>query len=161
MQKIYFIRHGQRNDRIPGSPLSQAGVEEAKKTALYLKNLIEEKKVELLASPISRAQETASEIAKQLDLQIETVDWLSINSRLPEGKNSRDDFLKLISGKTTDLILVSHSQTIRNFLGKLFLGTDDLVNILDVDFRTCSVSIVEIENKKFILKKLAETTHLQ
>lgn len=161
MQKIYFIRHGQRNDRIPGSPLSQAGVEEAKKTAIYLKNLIGKKKVELLTSPIGRAQETATEIAKQLDLQIETVDWLSINSRLPEGKNSREDFLKLIAEKKTDLILVSHSQTIRNFLGKLFLGTDVLVKILDADFRTCSISIVEIENKEFSLKKLAETKHLQ
>ena len=161
MQKIYFIRHGQRNDRIPGSPLSQTGVEEAKKTAQYLKNTLTEEKLELLASPLTRTQETANEIAKALDLQIETVDWLSINSRLPEGKNSRDDFLKLISGKTTNLILVSHSQTIRNFLGKLFLATDDLVKILDMDFKTCSISEVEIENKKFKLKKLANTDQLK
>ena len=161
MQKIYFIRHGQRNDRIPGSPLSRAGVEEAKKTAQYLKDTLKEEKLELLASPLTRTQETANEIAKALDLKIQTVEWLSINSRLPEGKNSRDDFLRLISGKTAKLILVSHSQTIRNFLGKLFLGTDDLVRILDVDFETCSISEVEIENGEFNLKKLADTDHLK
>ena len=161
MQKIYFIRHGQRNDRVPGSPLSQAGLEEAKKTAQYLKDTLTEEKVELLASPLTRTQETADEIAKALDLKIQTVEWLSINSRLPEGRNSRDDFLRLISGKTANLILVSHSQTIRNFLGKLFLRTDDLVRILDVDFETCSISVVEIENGEFNLKELADTDHLK
>ena len=161
MQQIYFIRHGQKNNRIPGSPLSLIGVEEAKKTAQYLKNTLANDKLELLASPLTRTQETANEIAEALDLRIETVDWLSVDSRLPEGKNSRNDFLKLISGKKSDLILVSHSQTIRNFLGKLFLGTEESVKILDANFKTCSISIISLENNQFKLKKLADIQHLK
>lgn len=161
MQKIYFIRHGQKNNRIPGSPLSLMGVEEAKKTAQYLKNTLANDKLELLASPLTRTQETAKEIAKALDLKIETVDWLSVDSRLPEGKNSHNDFLKLISGKSSDLILVSHSQTIRNFLGKLFLGTEESVKILDANFKTCSISLISLEKDQFKLEKLADTQHLK
>ena len=160
MQRIYFIRHGQRNDRIPGSPLSMTGVEEAKKTAQYLKTFLNSDEVELLASPIGRAQETAQAIAQALDLKIESVSWLSIDSRLPEGENSRQDFMKLIAGKNKDLILVSHSQTIRNFLGKLFLGTDELMKILDADIETCSISVIEIYGDSFALKELAEVNHL-
>jgi len=160
MQKIYFIRHGQRNDRIPGSPLSLEGIEEAKKTAKYLKNILNTEKINLLASPVGRAQKTAAEIAKELDLKIETVDWLSTNSRLPEGKNSRNDFLKLISNKEGTIILVSHTQTIRSFLGKLFLGTDELLKILDADFKTCSISVIEINGDDFSLGTLAEVEHL-
>ena len=76
---IYMIRHGQSMENETGilsdgqSPLTEKGLSEAKIIAKRVKQLDVEV---LLASHFTRAQQTAEEISKEIDLPIETHDFL-------------------------------------------------------------------------------------
>ena len=71
MKKIYFVRHGQSQANADGlasgsefdTPLTEKGIEQAKKTGLELKG----RGIDLIVcSPISRAVDTAQIIAEQI-----------------------------------------------------------------------------------------------
>lgn len=80
MEKIYFVRHGQTvwnvENKICGStdsPLTEKGRQQAKETGMELKRRIDAGEVhidEILCSPLSRAHDTALEIAKITGLPV-------------------------------------------------------------------------------------------
>ncbi len=94
--KIIFVRHGEsegnlagvRQSKVPGTPLTKRGKEQAKKCAEILKN----EKIDLIfASPLQRAQETAGFIAKEHGLEIQTEERVKeINFGEHEGKTDEE-----------------------------------------------------------------------
>ena len=79
---FYLVRHGKKVKQICDPPLSEVGVEEARRTGAHFKNFSIDK---IITSPIKRSTETAEYIAKALDLDIE------VNGLLKERVNWGDD----------------------------------------------------------------------
>lgn len=72
-QTIYLVRHGEKIKHIGDPHLSNKGVLQAKATGQYFKSLPIQK---IIASPISRSQQTAQYIADVLALEVLTHDFL-------------------------------------------------------------------------------------
>lgn len=93
MQKIYLIRHGDK-EKTPGDPpLSPLGRQQAQQTSLYLKKV---PKIKVYASPLRRTIETAQYIAEHHSEQIivdqrlrERMNWGDISGQ------SFEEFLKI------------------------------------------------------------------
>jgi broad specificity phosphatase PhoE len=68
-QTFYLVRHGQKYDQMGDPSLTEKGQEQAKKTAVYLKQFPIQK---VIASPLLRAQQTAQIIASEFQLPVET-----------------------------------------------------------------------------------------
>lgn len=76
MSKLYFVRHGETvwnmENKICGatdSPLTERGREQARETGRLLRSKIDDGEIaidEILTSPLSRARDTAEEIAKMM-----------------------------------------------------------------------------------------------
>lgn len=99
--KVYFVRHGQSEGNAAGvhqdasTPLSEEGIEQAHIVADRISNISIDT---MLASPMTRTQQTAEIIAKQNDLNIVTVDHLREVKRPTEieGKSVKDPEVKKI-----------------------------------------------------------------
>jgi broad specificity phosphatase PhoE len=91
MVTFYLIRHGQKEEALGNPSLTILGKQQAKITAKYLKN----KKIKkIYASPRKRTIQTASIIAKELNLQITQDERLK--ERMIWGGNTKvsfDEFL--------------------------------------------------------------------
>jgi uncharacterized phosphatase len=90
--KVYFVRHGEsvgnREEfhQTVDTPLSAAGVDQAKKIAGRLKKF----NVDLIiTSPVARARETAGIISKTINIPIEEWDELIEVNHLPNSGESR------------------------------------------------------------------------
>lgn len=100
MNRIYLIRHGEK-EIFPGDPpLTEKGIEQAKKTANYLKD---QKVVGIWSSPSLRTRQTAEYIATEINVPIQ------IDTALRERMNwdanhfaSFEEFLKLWDKATED-----------------------------------------------------------
>ena len=70
MERLYFIRHGQRASKSEDTLLSDEGKKQAELTGKYLSSLSD---ISLIyASPLIRAQQTAEIISNALNLSIQT-----------------------------------------------------------------------------------------
>lgn len=84
---IYFVRHGQKEKK-PGDPqLTSKGIQQARETALFLKNLEIQS---IYSSPYLRTKQTADIIAKQFQLPVITDGRL--NERLNWGDRDNESF---------------------------------------------------------------------
>lgn len=94
MKEIYFVRHGESegnigaNYQIETTPLSPKGKEQAAYIAQRAKNLPIEA---ILASTMTRAQETAHAISSELGLPIESSDLFVERRRPVEQRNQPKD----------------------------------------------------------------------
>lgn len=93
VKRFFLIRHGDKV-RIPGDPpLSDLGIEQAKKTGHHLKTIPITK---IVASPIKRTQETANYISDILDLEFDTNELLRERANWGDDPDqSIEDFLEM------------------------------------------------------------------
>lgn len=95
--KVVFVRHGEsegnldgtRQGVVPGTNLTQKGIDQSKNTAQLLK---EKHTIDIIiTSPLARAQQTAQHIADATGAQIVTDERIcEINFGKNEGKNDKD-----------------------------------------------------------------------
>ncbi len=80
LELLITVRHGAA---LPGNILSQSGIEDVKRTSEAIHRLISGRHFVILASPVGRAQQTASILAARLGSTFETHDCLqeSFNHR--------------------------------------------------------------------------------
>lgn len=69
MSTFYFVRHGNKQENISNPQLTEIGHEQAQKTAEFLKQF---PITQIIASPLSRTQQTAQHIAQTLSLLVKT-----------------------------------------------------------------------------------------
>ncbi len=79
MIRVHFVRHGAVHNpdavvygRLPGFPLSIEGQAQARATASHLRRLLATSPPFVLASPLTRAQDTAAIVADALDVPVRT-----------------------------------------------------------------------------------------
>lgn len=84
MKKIYVVRHCKAEGQTPESPLTEEGLEQAKKLAVYFADV---KVTRIISSPYKRAIQTVRPLSEQLNIEIE------MNDRLEERKLSAEPLL--------------------------------------------------------------------
>ena len=116
-QIIYLVRHGEKQFFVPEPGLTELGREQARAAGKYLKNLLSKDNTLLLSSPKQRTQETALIIGQALGQNLKIDNDFDIHIRFPSQKT----FLsKLDTLKAKNIVLVTHSQNIRQILRDFF-----------------------------------------
>lgn len=115
MEKIVvFVRHteaqtiaDQKDDA--KRTLTEKGKADAKKTARGIKPILADSKLAILSSPLIRAMETAEIIAKKLDADVISADWIATGSldKLQEA---------IIASKSDVLIIVGHEPILSQWI---------------------------------------------
>lgn len=125
----YVVRHAERQDNSPNSPLSAAGFN----TAQALKDSLSSKKIDLVfASTFVRTQQTAQPTA--------TAKGLSLNIYRPDTTAGLVSHLKKIKGKS--VLVIGHSNTVPDIVSGL--SNQSVAPIPDNDFD--NLYIIKVRN---------------
>ena len=189
MSKFYLIRHGEK-ERIAGDPeLTEIGKKQAIATGKYfkdkkikaiysspLKRTVETAKhiasfhnLEVIVDHklLERANwgdlpgQSFTEFVKMWQLCDENRDYTPLVGDSSRKAGERiEKFLHQLhpKHKNDEVVLVVHGGLIADFLLNVFPTFTDRAMVTGIT--ECSVTIVNFDGKNFILKKLAETSHL-
>ena len=141
--KYYVVRHAEKLNTSPNTPLSAAGMQRAQ----VLKDSLLPLRIDsIFATTFLRTQQTAQPLATALNKQ------LSIYS--PSATDSLITHLKKLGGK--NILIVGHSNTVPQIVQQL--SGQSISPITETDFD--NLYIVEIQKGLFkITKKLRQSTY--
>ncbi len=162
--KLYLLRHADADvrdaDKYPDDllrPLIKKGYKKIGKVGKFLKEA--EVTVELvLTSPAVRTMDTATRMAKELDLPEDKV--IACNALLPEGE--RSDLMREITEKhqVDALMLVGHEPNLSLLISQLISG-DERIAIHMKKTGLCCLTIDELSDGKCaVLEWLLDPTLL-
>jgi phosphohistidine phosphatase SixA len=111
---VVFVRHTEAETRTDQNEeakraLTEKGKADAKKIARSIKPILADAKLTLVSSPLIRAMETAAILAKKLDVEVVSADWVA--------EGSLDKLQEAIIACTSDvLIIVGHEPTLSQWI---------------------------------------------
>jgi phosphohistidine phosphatase len=141
---IFILRHGEAGKPFTLSmkeferPLTQVGKKEVQLIAESLEDWAP-KFDRILTSPLARAKETASMIAKTLKIQSRLEDC---NELKPEG--NRTELYKILSKMKhqTSILLVGHEPYLSMMIGDIVAGNPSS----HIDLKKCGIAKIRISN---------------
>ena len=113
MKHLFLARHGDYNNEVYGSPLTENGRQQIQRLAQTLKSIINPKSAHLVSSDRLRACQSAEILAQELGLP---KDFPKLEYLLGECRDDLDNFIKLMDSRPEDALLaVGHLELTMDF----------------------------------------------